>query len=487
MYIEAGAHAMARAMQIVDALLPHGIARQHVELGAATSCRKTHHGQSDVALQHQGIVGTLLRSERAQSNGAGDVGGAVGILRSRIKQQQATGRQGCIALGRGFVVDNGTVRSISCNRVEREPPIERLPAAQFLQSSGHAQLSVTACLHSRHQPVQELHHGHAIAQHGLTKALLFGFVLHRLEGGNGAHSLHNAACAGDTIGRLTVAAVGVEQDRNCTELCQVGSQSVIRAGGNALRKQVVTHLCTGLFGMDIQDSLLGCHQHIPHSHRATMHITPTQVGEPCHLVELPHQHGLGIHLAQASTQTSQLVGGTLPRTGQRMDFHREGGDRRAVGPERFGRIGGRHQLQATSSQPLIEPALVGYRIHPPVYAHLAALRQTLAQPFGNPGRTRYAFAHELEGRASQLLCSRQEIAAVGPKRCLMEGDYGCACTPVKAAYPLACFPMMRYILPAMGIGAGKNERTDATTLHITAQLVYALANLMLNGCHNHIY
>ena len=50
-HAQAGTHTMPRAVKIIDALLPHGIAGASVELRAAATLRELGTGQSDVSFQ----------------------------------------------------------------------------------------------------------------------------------------------------------------------------------------------------------------------------------------------------------------------------------------------------------------------------------------------------------------------------------------------------------------------------------------------------
>ena len=64
-HAEVAAHAVTRAVAVVLMLLPHGIARQHVELCARGALGEHGGGEADVALQHQRVVAPLLVGERA--------------------------------------------------------------------------------------------------------------------------------------------------------------------------------------------------------------------------------------------------------------------------------------------------------------------------------------------------------------------------------------------------------------------------------------
>src|SRR5690606_2545614 len=83
---EEAADSVAGAVRVIEPGLPQELARQGIELRAAGARREGLQGEADVALEHAGEAIALLRRRSAAAvlvpdpYGAGDVGGAIGIL-----------------------------------------------------------------------------------------------------------------------------------------------------------------------------------------------------------------------------------------------------------------------------------------------------------------------------------------------------------------------------------------------------------------------
>ena len=82
---------MAGAVIEIDAGLPQELPRQRVELRAGGAVGKYRARDRDMAAQHAGEAVAHLRRRLADRDGAGDVGGAVFILRAGIDQQRSPG------------------------------------------------------------------------------------------------------------------------------------------------------------------------------------------------------------------------------------------------------------------------------------------------------------------------------------------------------------------------------------------------------------
>jgi hypothetical protein len=72
-------------MGIIHARKPQMLARQRVECAARSARREDGAGQSDMAFKDAGeaVLDLCIRRAGADPDGAGDVGGAVGILPAR--------------------------------------------------------------------------------------------------------------------------------------------------------------------------------------------------------------------------------------------------------------------------------------------------------------------------------------------------------------------------------------------------------------------
>ena len=226
---EAGTHAVPRAVEIVDALLPHGVAGADIELRAVAALWETGEGQTYVPPQHQRVVAPLLFSDGSEGDGAGQVGGGVVVLCAGIQQQQALGAQGNVGLRRGLVVYDGPVGGIARYGVEAVLAIQALLAAQFVQLAADAELSLSAGFHGRLQPAQELHHGHAVAHHGAAVAFHLGRAFHGLEHGHGGGGVHHVAPFGQGLAEHEVDAPAVEEHAAEGGAAEVGREVVVVA------------------------------------------------------------------------------------------------------------------------------------------------------------------------------------------------------------------------------------------------------------------
>ena len=118
MHAEVRAYAVACAVQVIDALAPHELASQYVELGAGGALREDGSCQGDMAFEHQCVDVALLFSDRTEGNRAGDIRRSVLILRSAVQQQQAMRLQGDVGLRSSFIVNDGSMLFVARNRVE---------------------------------------------------------------------------------------------------------------------------------------------------------------------------------------------------------------------------------------------------------------------------------------------------------------------------------------------------------------------------------
>ena len=109
-------------MQVVYAMLPHCVACKYVELGTARTFREPCHRQTDVSPQYEGVVSSLPIGEWTKGNGARNVGRAILILRTTVKQQKAAWHQGCVRRGGSLIVYYRSVCGITCYGVEGNVP-----------------------------------------------------------------------------------------------------------------------------------------------------------------------------------------------------------------------------------------------------------------------------------------------------------------------------------------------------------------------------
>ena len=111
-------HPVAGAMCIIKADRPHRRARQRVDLLAGGAFWKARRRHCDVAPQNGGKGGDHGRRWRADGDGAGDVGGAIIVMRAGIDQQQTVLDKHFVLPLDGAVMHDRTIRSRPADRLE---------------------------------------------------------------------------------------------------------------------------------------------------------------------------------------------------------------------------------------------------------------------------------------------------------------------------------------------------------------------------------
>ncbi len=81
------AHAVAGAVIVIEAGFPKRLARKGVERRAGGALGEAHRGERDMAFEHAGEAVAHFGGGLAHDHGAGDIGGAVGILAAGIDQE----------------------------------------------------------------------------------------------------------------------------------------------------------------------------------------------------------------------------------------------------------------------------------------------------------------------------------------------------------------------------------------------------------------
>src|SRR3546814_757909 len=166
---------------VVEAFLPERVARHGVELAAGRVLGKARARQRDVPLQHQREAPPHLGARLADSNRAGHIGGAVGILAAGIQQEQLALAERAVARCAHPVVHDGAVGPRAGDGVEGE--IAQLAGllAEGRETLGGLDLGeriLAAALRSGLvEPMQEAAEGGAVAAVGAAHAIKFGGVL----------------------------------------------------------------------------------------------------------------------------------------------------------------------------------------------------------------------------------------------------------------------------------------------------------------------
>ena len=141
--------------------------------------------QGQVTLEHESEVVLLLCSGVAQGDGAGDVGGAVKVLRAAVNEQDALAVQRRGTLVGGLVVDDGAMLFVAADHGKAVLTVQVLLCAEFHALVPHVHLVDCACGRRFLNPLEQAHQGSSVALHGMAESLDLALVLDALEVGDG--------------------------------------------------------------------------------------------------------------------------------------------------------------------------------------------------------------------------------------------------------------------------------------------------------------
>ena len=210
MHVQVLPHPMTGSMQVVQSLAPHILSGENIHLRAGSAAREDAPRELNVSAQHQRVDVSLLVANGSEGDGSRDIGGTVEELRTAVEQQQPLGKHGDISLGCRLVVDDGTVRLVAADGVERDVAEPLLLGTQGRELPVEGHLRLPTRLNGRLQPLQELHHRHAVLDHRPPEALNLSSVLDGLHPGDGRLAAHHLALHG--LHQRVAGFVGVEQD-----------------------------------------------------------------------------------------------------------------------------------------------------------------------------------------------------------------------------------------------------------------------------------
>ena len=217
------ADAVAGAVLEIEPGLPQELPRQRVELRAGGAVRKHRARDRDVAAQHAGKAVAHFRRRLADRDGAGDVGGAVFVLRAGIDQQEIAGRDPPVALAGDAVVHDRAVRTGAGDGRERDVLQRAGVAAEALQRLDGVDLGQRAGgrLRGRSRPESAPAPPHRADARSRVPSISVA-ILDGLEQADRIVAAHRlAACARYQPAQRVGGARAVERDR-CAALRQLG-------------------------------------------------------------------------------------------------------------------------------------------------------------------------------------------------------------------------------------------------------------------------
>ena len=194
-----------------------------------------------MTLQHQRINVALAVADVAKSYCTGDIRRAVAVLCATVEQQQAFRFELNVAERRRFVVNDSRMVGVSGDGVERDVAEERLLGAQLVQLRTRSEFGLIALRHSHLQPLQKLHHSHAVALHSTAEALALRVILHRLHSRYGRRRREH----GEVAARLRQCAVHrrrVDEHRRRVAVVERRNDIAVVVDGYAFSAQIVFHL-----------------------------------------------------------------------------------------------------------------------------------------------------------------------------------------------------------------------------------------------------
>ena len=461
------ADAVARAMVEVEAGLPQRVAGERVDLRAARAFGKPRRGDGDVALEHQREMAAHLGCRRPDRHRAGDVGGAVDILRAGIDQIERIRLQRPVGVGGDAIVDDGAVGAGPRDGVEGDFLELARRRAEAFQRRGRGDLVDAAGCRLAVEPGEEAADGGAVAQVGGARAGDLGRVLGRLGQGAGIVAVDCAPARGlDPVGDPARRGRRVEANGALSARRLVERRSEFRRLGDV--GDVLDMGARGVGELARIDQQrwppLGRNDGEGQRQRRVLHVGAADVEEPGDRIRLGQHGRAGPRLRQRLLDIGELVGGGTAGDVERV--HDDLAKRRArpVGPDGVDRIVRcRHQRGAGLLGDLLEPADTGDGMQPGVVTERRAGLQLLLQP-GVPARIDQV--QRLEGAGVDLVADLQGVAAVDEDRRGVLQHHGQAGGAGEAGEPFQPLGAGRHVLALMLVGTGDQKAVEAAPLEL---------------------
>ena len=288
-----------------------------------------------MALEHAGEAVAHLVGGRADCDRAGDVGGAVLVLRAGIEQEQLVHADGAVGRLRDAVMHDCRVRPAAGDGRKRDILEQAAVAAETFQRLHRADLGQCPRRRLAFQPGQETHHCHTVAyMRGAGPCDLGGILdcLHQCDRVGAARRL--AAVLRDQprqrIGRARL----VQPHGLVLELAKIAGELIGRAHV-AEFFQRVAYLVVELDRIDIEcRATLVRHQREGERQWRMRHVGAADVEGPGHVLRIGHQQQVGAQFADFGADALELVGGTLAGELELAQAHGAGRRGRAVAPQR---------------------------------------------------------------------------------------------------------------------------------------------------------
>ena len=466
---EEGADAVAGAVVVIEPGFPQAHPGEGIDLRARRPLGKDRAGDGDVALQHAGEAIAHRVRGRADGDGAGDVGGAVSVLRAGIDQEEFAGLRRAVGGAGDAVMDDGTVRARAGNGREGDIAQQAALLAEILQRLDGGDLAHPLG-RSPVEPGEEARHGKAVAVMGGAGAGDLGRVLDRLHRGD-----RIGADIRDAAGGLDAILEGRRRRRRIDPHAGgAGAQAgEIRVEGAARAKVGQRFEGGAQVGVDLRRGeiergppLTG-HQRVAEREGRVCDVGPTQVEGPGEVVGIGDHQGVDPAFRQRGADAIELLAARLARKIIGM-----GGDtaRRRPGPPGPDRV---HEIIGHGAQgcPRLDGGALqaGHavgRMKPGIVGEGLAGLQVGAEP---SLRRRLGKGHDGDDPGIDLFRGLEGVAAIDEQGRLVGQDHREAGRPGEAGEPSEPLGVGRHVFRLMLVGPGHDEAVGADLAERRAQ------------------
>ena len=458
MHRQIAADAMPGAMREIEPGMPQELARQRIELRAGGAVGKRGAGNRDMAAQHPGKAVAHLLGRLADRDGAGDVGGAVLILRAGIDQQQVAEGDAAVGLAGDAVMHDGAVRPGAGDGRERDVLQRAGVAAERLQRFHGVDLEQPALRRLAVDPGEEARQRHGVAAMRGLRALDLDRVLDGLEQRHRIIAAHRPAAARGDLPAQRVRRGGIVERDRCAGRCEFRQGGGKRVGlphlgaGFEMRAGAVGELA--VVDEDGRPAVLR-HQGVGQRQRRMRDVGAANVERPGHRVRIRHHQRIDLEPGDLGADPDQLVGLRLAGEFQRMHADGTQRRRRAFAPHRIERVvvyG--DQFGAGFGAGRGQPFGCRRSVQPRIKTEAVAGLQMLAEPLF---RGRFDQRLDTPGPQVDLFGGLQRVAAVDEHCGLVRQHDRQTGRAGEAGEPGQALLRRRYIFVLLLVRAGNHE------------------------------
>ena len=181
MHIQEMPYSMTGSMSVIQSKIPHGFARQNIQLRTAGIHRKFSHCQINMPFEHQCIIFLLLCGGFSKGNGSGNIGSTFQVLSAGVQQKNSFGHQcrGCFGTCR--VMNNCTMTGITGNGIETFTNKVFLFCPETEQFFGYRYFGEMPVFNIFFEPDKEFGQCHTILNHGFPHTGYLHFIFQTFQ------------------------------------------------------------------------------------------------------------------------------------------------------------------------------------------------------------------------------------------------------------------------------------------------------------------